>query len=112
MKLLPAILISGSLVAGAYAGSAFVRTAPFSIAPLPGAEDVSGEISAVDLEANTFTLWVEGDASNIQISVTDETVYMLNGEASTKEDALKVGHLANVAHEELVASSVSASTPE
>lgn len=68
------------------------------------AETVYGEIKSVSADENRFTITV--DEKDIEIEVTDETVYTLDGVKATMEEALKEGRSAIVTHEEKTASRV------
>jgi hypothetical protein len=79
-------------------------------------EIVRGTIESVDLTKNEFTLVVAEpgalqDEKKVTITVNDETTYTLNGQPSTKADALKVDHQAMVVHEARTAVRVDVRTP-
>lgn len=69
-------------------------------------EEVSGEIVSLDAKMKSFVL--KNDENNTTIFYTSKTVFTLDDEDSTPEEALKSGHQANVTHEAKVATRVEA----
>lgn len=78
-------------------------------------EVARGAIESVDLENNQFVLKIEGpqsESEQMTIKINERTSYTLDGKASTKQDALKAGRGAVVAHDGGVALSVDVKTPK
>ena len=79
-------------------------------------ETISGTISAVRADKNEFDLSMEVDARGetkiVTVSVNEGTIFTLNGEASTMEEALKKDREALVTHEDSMALRVDVSTVE
>lgn len=72
-------------------------------------ETVRGVIQEVDHENNWFTIKTSED-EQMRIKVSEDTDYTLNGEESSKEEALQKGAHALVRHEDGTASRVDART--
>ncbi|HRP62504.1 MAG TPA: hypothetical protein PK400_04355 [Phycisphaerales bacterium] len=68
-------------------------------------EPEQGIILNVDVEKKTFTLQ-KADDSRVAISVTDETVFYLDGKRSTMSEALRAGRNATVTHNDRKATRV------
>ena len=63
-----------------------------------------GSIKSVDSGKKSFVIHTKD--SDIEIQVTDTTVYTLNGKASTFQDAVMAGRIAVVSHTSKVAAKV------
>jgi len=78
------------------------------------AEQLEGRIATVSASQNQFTLLVGGESDaeprRVTVKVNDETAYMLDGEKSTMQEALKPNRMADVEVEDQVATSVSVTT--
>jgi len=72
-------------------------------------ETVRGTIEKVDLEDNWFIIRTIED-EHLRLNVNDETDYTLNGEASSRNEALKNGAEALITHEQGTASRVDVRT--
>jgi hypothetical protein len=70
----------------------------------------SGRIDSVSLDTSSFVLRTDNDI--VTLKVNDDTVYMLDGNTSTRDEALKVGHAAKVQHDDGTASRVEATSDE
>jgi hypothetical protein len=71
---------------------------------LAAANNAEGTIKTVDSAKKMFTLTTkDGD---LDVMVTDTTVYTLDGKTSTMADALKAGRTAKVTHTDRTASRV------
>ncbi len=114
MKLTPIVLVCGSMVVAAAAGTTLVALAPYGEAPALVGESVSGSIETVDLTSQVFSLRVEEQPQPMQFMVNEKTTYTLDGAAAEAEKALQVGNNATVSYKEadLTASKVDATTPE
>lgn len=66
-------------------------------APLVGSRSFEGVIRATDEEAKTVTL-DNSEGETLRVSFDDETRYTLNGKASTRAEAVKVGRSAVVTY--------------
>lgn len=73
---------------------------------------VQGEIVSVDLDEMVFSIRTDEEYENIEISVSEDTAFTLDGAESTMEDALEAGRFARVTHEEKVASRVEVSSED
>lgn len=93
------------------------RTADAATATARATETVDGRITKVDRQAKTFVLLVkqtpEGQQpERITISWNDQTECLLDGEASTPEEAIKPGLESTVTHEDMLAIRVASITPK
>lgn len=70
-----------------------------SVHDVAAQKQITGKIIKADIEANTFAIQTEKDET-MEFSVDRDTVYTVNGERSTKEQALRVGAQATVHFEE------------
>ncbi|MEM1166523.1 MAG: hypothetical protein AAGI30_09575 [Planctomycetota bacterium] len=68
-----------------------------------------GSITSVDLEEKLFVLMV--DETEAMVTFDAETVFVLDLEESTAEEALQIGYGATVTHDDGHASRVEAVTP-
>lgn len=73
------------------------------------ADTAIGTIETVAADTNTFVLRTDEDAV-VTITFTGSTTFTLDGNDSTREEALQVGRKATVTHEDGAASIVAVST--
>ena len=75
---------------------------------------LTGVIQSVSHDENSFVLAVvetpEGNAERVTVRVNDDTHYILDGEDSTMEEALKANRTAKARVEDDVATNVNVST--
>lgn len=91
------------------------RSAHAYILPMNADETVEvaeGRIVKVDAERDMFVLTTNEDGEEITLRVAERTQFTLDGEESTKEEALREGHDANVRHQNNLALRVEATTQD
>lgn len=96
--------------ASAFAIPSVVSGSSWNDSPIVAPDSsASGTIEKYDAASNSFTLRT-GEDKTMEFKVTKETTYTLNGQAATKEQALKVGAKATVSHKDKSATSVAVIT--
>ena len=95
-------------LAGAASAALLSVTSPSPAAVAMQSVVTEGVIDGVADDHASFTLRTAEES--VTISVTDQTAYTLNGEASTMGEAVKAGRDAKVTHTDMVAAQVDVTT--
>lgn len=104
-----ALIGAGSLALAIDTAATQARTG--AVAQVPD-NSVDGTIKSVAQDKMSFVLEVNGGAEEQTVRVNESTVYTLDGQTSTRDEALKAGRDANVTMENKVATRVAVMNDE